>query len=418
MYINRTAEELMLKTAESFPCLVVYGARQVGKSTTVMHLFGEHFASVTLDDLDDRDLAGRDPRLFLETYGWPLIIGEIQKVPKLLDMIKIKVDEQRLAWMKNNEPRTLMYILTGSNRFELQQGISDSLAGRCGIVDLASFSAMEREQHEAHAFNPDIRILQERARKSDLKYRSRAQIFQDIFMGGMPDVVTGEAERDIYFKSYVSTYIEKDVKKLIAASSEAQFRNFLYITALRTGQELHYDKIAGAVGIDVRTCKRWMSILETAGIVYLLHPYMSNLSNRIIKAPKLYFMDTGLCAYLCKWPDAEMLENGAMGGAFFETYVVSEMVKNLYAFNMDPDMHLFYYRDKDQKEIDLLFVSQDKVWPIEVKKSLTPKNPTRNFSALDKYHFNVQPGLVIDTCEKIRPINERAWYYPVFRLGE
>ena len=157
--------------------------------------------------------------------------------------------------------------------------------------------------------------------------------------------------------------------------------------------------------------------METSGIIYLLQPYMAKISKRIIKAPKIYFLDTGLCAYLCKWPNAEMLENCAMSGAFFETYVVSEIVKNAYAYNLDPKSFLFYYRDIDQKEVDLIYAEQGKIYPIEIKKGITPSQPAKNFSVLQKYKQDIQPGLVIDTCEKIRPINEAAWMYPVYLLG-
>ena len=278
---------------------------------------------------------------------------------------------------------------------------------------------MEINDISGHLFDPDINTLIKRERESSCKYITRAKIFEDIFIGGMPDVVLGKSKREIYFKSYIDTYIEKDVKKLISEDSETVFRNFISLVALRTAQELHYDTLAGKVGVDVRTCKRWISILETAGIIYLLHPYMPNTSNRIIKAPKLYFMDTGLCAYLCKWPTAEMLENGAMGGAFFETYVVSELIKNFYAYNMDPKEYLYYYRDKDQKEVDLIYIKNGELHPIEIKKSIAPgKKATKNFSVLEKYKIPICTGLVIDTCEEIRPINEKAFYYPIFRLGE
>ena len=189
------------------------------------------------------------------------------------------------------------------------------------------------------------------------------------------------------------------------------------IIALRTAQELHYDTIANSVGIDVRTCKKWISILETSGLVYLLQPYMANISKRIIKAPKLYFMDTGLCAYLCRWPDAVMLEQCAMSGYFFETFVVSELIKNFYVHNKDPKESLFYYRDIDQKEIDLIYVQQNGMYPIEIKTGSTPKNPTKNYSVLKKYKLEIRQGLVIDTCDKMRPVNEEAWYYPVSILG-
>ena len=416
MYIKRHVEQTILEAAKSFPCIVIYGPRQVGKSTTINLLFGESIPMVTLDDADDRNLAINNPRLFLERYGWPVIIDEIQKAPNLLDEIKIKIDEQRLAWLKGNEKRQLMYILTGSNRFELQEGISDSLAGRCGIIEMLSLSQAEKYSLPAALFSPDISRLISLERSSKNAYRSRAAVYQDIFNGGMPDIFTGISKRDVYFKAYVDTYIEKDVKKLIAASSEMQFRNFISIVALRTAQELHYDEIARSVGIDVRTCKKWISILETSGIVYLLQPYMANISNRIIKAPKIYFMDTGLCSYLCKWPNAEMLENCAMSGAFFETYVVSELIKNFYAHGKAPKDFLFYYRDIDQKEIDLLFVDGQRIYPIEIKKGITPKKASKNFNVLGKYNLEIKNGLVIDCCDKIRPINPAAYYVPVHLL--
>ncbi|MBQ7503652.1 ATP-binding protein [bacterium] len=417
MYIYRHYEPAIQKAGQSFPCIVIYGPRQVGKSTTADHLFGSKYRTVTLDDLDDRSLALQQPKLFLETYGWPLVIDEIQKAPLLLDEIKKNIDAQRLIWLKNGQKQELMYILTGSSRFDLQQSISESLAGRCGIIEMASLSQAEKCGAEGRLFDPDISALLQRERELPEAYKSRQAVFEDIFQGGMPDIFTGKAERDIYFKSYVNTYIEKDVRKLTAAGSELQFRNFLTLTALRTAQELHCDAIANSVGIDVRTCRRWISILETSGLVYLLHPYMANVSSRIIKAPKLYFTDTGLCAYLCKWPNAEMLQNCAMSGAFFETYAVSELIKNCFVHNTEPGDLLYYYRDIDQKEIDLLYVRRGDLYPIEIKTSASPKNPTKHFSVLKKYKMNIRQGLIIDTCDRIRPVNEEAYYYPISLLG-
>lgn len=417
MYIKRTVEKSILEAAKSFPCIVLYGPRQVGKSTTLDYVFPGNFNRVTLDDTEDRELVEKNPKLFLEVNPWPTIIDEIQKVPALLDAIKIKIDEQRKIWLKNNEERKLMYVLTGSNRFELQQGISETLAGRCGIIEMSSFTLREKKAMEAHLFTPKIEVLIQRSQQEKSEYLTRTQIFEEIYKGGMPDICTNVSERNIYYKSYVNTYIEKDVRKLIVASNETQFRNFISIVALRTAQELHYDEIAGAVGIDVKTCKRWLSILETSGIIYLLQPYMSNMSNRIIKAPKLYFMDTGLCAYLCKWPDSKMLENCAMSGAFFETYVVSELIKNFFSFNVNPRDYLYYYRDIDQKEIDLLYVDEAGIYPIEIKKGISPKNPTKNFNVLQKYKRQIKTGLVIDCCDKIRPLNEISYSFPVYLLG-
>lgn len=417
MYLKRAVESTIFETGKSFPCIVVYGPRQVGKSTTLDHIFPETFRRVTLDDGEDRKLAQENPHLFLESNPWPVIIDEIQKAPELLDEIKLTIDNQRKIWLQNNQERQVMYILTGSNRFELQQGISESLAGRCGVIEMASFNQMEKAEQESHLFTPKIDELLARTARTHIPYKPRSAIFKDIFTGGMPDICTGVSERDIYFKSYVNTYIEKDVRKLISASNETQFRNFISIIALRTAQELHYEEIANSVGIDVKTCKRWISILETSGIIYLLKPYLANTSNRIIKTPKLYLMDTGLCAYLCKWPNAEMLEQCAMSGAFFETYVVSEIIKNFFAFNVEPRDYLYYYRDIDQKEIDLLFVNEEGIYPIEIKKGIAPKRPTKNFRVLEKYKTPIKTGLVIDSCEKIRALTENSYCFPVHLLG-
>lgn len=415
MYIKRTVEKAILKCGLSFPCIVIYGPRQVGKSTTVNEIFGDKYRKVTLDDDDDRFLADQNPKLFLENYGYPLVIDEIQKVPKLLNEIKKIVDKKRQQWLKEKKPRELLYILTGSNRFELQESIADSLAGRCGVIDMASFTAAEKYGYESKAFNPELNTLYA-IERSGREYRSRKEIFEDIFMGGMPDICTGVAQRDIYFKAYINTYIEKDILKLIAVSSELQFRNFLSVLALRTAQELHYDEIANSVGIDVRTCKKWISILQMSGIVYLLQPYISNISKRIIKSPKIFFMDTGLCAYLCKWQDAEMLADCAMSGAFFETFVVSEIVKNLQAHNIEAKDYLYFYRDIDQKEVDLIYATANALYPIEIKKSIAPTKPTKNFKVLSKFNIEIKVGLVIDTCDKIRPINEKTYSIPVYLI--
>ncbi len=417
MYIERMIEKTIEKAGKSFPCVVVYGPRQVGKSTTIDHLYGSKFKKVTLDDVDDRLLADKNPKQFLENYGWPLIIDEIQKVPLLLDEIKKRIDEMKLKWLKNDEPIQLMYVLTGSNRFELQQGISDSMAGRCGIVEMSSFSDFEKLKIKETKFSPKISDWKKIENSKQVAYRTRTEIYDSIFQGGMPEIVKGEVERDVYFKAYVNTYIDKDVRKLVTASNELQFRDFITIIALRTAQELHYDEIAALVGIDARTCKRWISILETSGIIYLLHPYMANASKRIIKAPKLYFMDTGLCAYLCKIPNAEMLSNSVMCGAFFETHVVSEIVKNLFAYDLDPRDYLFYYRDTDKKEIDLLYIENGSITPIEIKSGVFPSNPAKNFSVLSKYKIPIATGLVFACTDKIRPINDISYFIPAYLLS-
>lgn len=412
MHIIRFVEDEIRKAGKSYSCIALYGPRMCGKTVTVRKLFPD-FNYVTLDDCFIRSRARDNPSLFLDNYGWPLIIDEIQKVPELMDEIKIRIDNQRFEWLKNNQERKLMYVLTGSNRYNLQKGISDSLAGRCGIIELLSLSAGEIYGKESYVFSADISKWLKYENENNISCRNKTQIFEDIFKGGMPDVVTGLSHREKYFESYVSTYIEKDVRELIAAGSEARFLNFLSIVALRTAQEVHYDTLANATGIDVRTCKNWISILQSSGIIYLLEPYMSSVSNRIIKAPKLYFTDTGLCSYLCRWQDALMLERCAMSGAFFETYVVSEILKNLNSNNINPKYCLYYYRDIDQKEVDLIYVENDEIYPIEIKKNEKPSEANKNFKVLKKYDKTIKPGLIIDNCDRIRAINENAYYLPV-----
>ena len=417
MYIKRDVEKILLKAAESFQVITLYGSRQVGKSTTVDHLFGETFDTVTLDDTDELDLALSNPRAFLESHPWPLVIDEVQKAPNILSEIKKSVDKQRRLWMKNSEPRSLMYVLTGSNQYELQEGISESLAGRTAIVNMSGFTQMEKRGKEGAIFDVDFNNLLNKQKGYPDYYRNKMEIFKDIFQGGMPDICTGLSERDMYYKSYIDTYIEKDVRKQINAANEMQFRRFISLLALRTAQEVIFSDISRELGINVETCKRWISILQTSGIIYLIEPFMANASKRIIKAPKLYFMDTGLCAYLCKWPTAEMLKDGVMGGAFFETYVVSEVIKSFYNNGIDPKQYLYFYRDIDKKEIDILLVKEGCIYPVEIKKSAFPCKPTKNFKVLAKYNMPIKRGMIIDNAEAIHALNEDAFVFPVSLLG-
>lgn len=417
MYIKRDIEKILLDAAESFQVITIYGSRQVGKSTTVDQLFGDNFETVTLDDAEELDMALSNPRAFFESHPWPLIIDEVQKAVGLLSEIKKIVDEQRRIWMKNNEQRRLMFVLTGSNQFELQQGISESLAGRTAVINMSGFTQTEKRGISGALFTVDLQELLNKQRDHKDFYRSSGLVFEDIFQGGMPDICTGESKRDIYYKAYIDTYIERDVRNLISASSEMQFRKFISLLALRTAQEVVYNEISNAIGINVETCKRWISILQTSGIVYLLEPYMANASKRIIKAPKLYFMDTGLCAYLCKWPNAQMLMDCAMSGAFFETYVVSEIIKSFYNHGIEPNQYIYYYRDIDKKEVDILLVKNGALYPVEIKKGIAPSKPTKNFNVLAKYNMPIKQGMVIDNAEKIRVLNDDAFILPVSLLG-
>lgn len=417
-YIKREIEKELLLAAKSFGCITIFGPRQVGKSTTINKLFQSKIKSITLDDLENRTNASNNPKQFLESLGWPLIIDEIQKVPQLLNEIKIIIDNEKYKRLMNNEENQLMFVLTGSNRFELQKYVSESLAGRTAVFEMNSLTSAEKNGIDGHKFFPEPESLLKISKSSASTYKTKQQIFDDIFKGGMPEYIDKDLPRNTFFSSYIDTYITRDIKTLIRPGMEVAFRNFMRILALRTGAQINYQDIANKVGIDVKTVKTWLSILKESGIIALLEPYMPNLSDRIIKTPKLYFMDTGLCAYLCGWPDARILEDGIMSGAFFENFVISDIIKNLSSYGVNPYFNLYYYRDVDQREVDLLYVDHRGLTPIEIKKSTSPNKPTKNFEALKKYKLPILTGLVIDCCEQMFPIDEKAWSYPVWRLGE
>lgn len=416
MYIKRDIEEKIIEASQQFASITVYGSRQVGKSTLIEKIFPK-IEYVTLDDIEVRSYAISNPKEFLKYYGKPLIIDEIQKAPKLLEYIKIEIDEMKKNCLKNNEKTKLLYILSGSNQFELQEAITESLAGRTCVFNLASLSYNEIKQRTSHSsFNPDIAILREKERNLNNEYRSRKEIFEDIMIGGMPDYVVNKVNRDMFFKSYITTYIEKDVRKVISADKETTFVNFMKYVALRTGCQLDCVEISRSIGIDARTVKSWIAILETSGIIKLLQPYTKNVSDRIVKTPKLYFMDTGLCAYLCGMPSAEILEKSAFAGAFYETYVVSEIVKSYYN-NYKDTSNLYYYRDRDQYEVDLIIEDYDSIYPIEIKKGINPVSNNKNFKVLEKYKKNINIGLVIDSSNKVFPINDKVYYCPIDIIG-
>lgn len=419
MKFIRTIEKKLNEIKNEYAVITIYGARQVGKTTTAKKVFEKEMSFVSLDDLENRTLANKNPKLFLEAHPWPIIIDEIQKAAPLLDAIKVVVDNEKNKCLQNDAKVPLMYVLTGSNQFELQNLVSDSLAGRSAILNMASLANNEIEEIEGNMFNPDIDFL--KAKYAEVKnkniYRTRKQIFERIFKGGMPEYIANNLNRDTFFSSYIVTYIEKDIKKIINVDKEGDFLRFLEYMALRTAQQINYDDISRNIGIDVRTVKKWISILVTSGIAVLLEPYAKNMSDRITKAPKFYFMDTGLCAYLCKWPSAEMLENGVMNGAFYETYAVSEIIKSYINAGVDYRRYLYYYRDKDKKEVDLIIDYVDRISPIEIKKGINPVNNSFNFNFLKKYGKPVTKGIVIDSREELFPINTDNWYCPIFMIG-
>ena len=414
MYYHRQLEKKIIETASEYACITLCGARQTGKSTMIRNLYPD-YEYVTLDNSKERILATDDPELFLNSHGMPLIIDEIQKVPGLMETIKIRIDEQKLKNVNESLPVKLMYILTGSNTHEIRENASETLAGRTALIEVTSFSECEKLKKLGDEFVPDIKILQ--AKQKEFSPKNRHEIFEEIYLGGMPEYWIKRPNRDTFFESYISTYLEKDVSRMINVGRLDDFRKFMRIVALRTSQQLDYTEIGNAVGIDARTSKNWISILEASGIIMILQPYVSNLAKRIIKTPKMYFMDTGLCAFLCGWSDSKILEDSAMAGAFFETYVVGEIVKSIRNTGKRIENTLFYYRDRDQKEVDLIYVKDQTLYPIEIKKGIGKDKADKNFQILNQYKMPVEVGLIIDTSDKLFPLNRNAYYCPVSLIG-
>lgn len=408
MYITRHLENTLLEASKTYPVIMVCGQRQVGKSTMLYHIKEQGRKYVTLDDANARRLAENDPALFFETYGSPLLIDEFQRVPSLLLEMKRIVDEKALR----GEENAGLYWLTGSQKFKMMKGVADSLAGRIAVFDMSTLSTAEIEKREPYLFSPAIVDLKKQL--PTIVPKNIHDIYTRIFAGGMPKLITGNVDRERYYMDYVNTYIERDIKELAQVGKLRAFYDFIVFMAARTAQELKYEEIARAIGVSSPTAKEWVSILERSGIIFILRPYYSNISNRLVKTPKVYFMDTGLAAYLCRWPNAATIENGAMDGAFFETYVVTEIVKSYY--NAGKQLNLYYYRDVDKKEVDLLIVQGDKLYPIEIKKAKNPNHADKNFSVLSKLGLEVQPGLIMCMNDELIPYNRDCWYCPVSLL--
>ena len=395
MYIERKIEQQLIYLSEHFPAVVIAGARQTGKTTLIKTLIGarEGMTYVTLDYPRIRELARSDPELFLQQYPAPVIIDEVQYAPELLPYIKIRIDEQR----ENGR-----YFLTGSQMFRLMKNVSESLAGRVGILSLYALSRAEIYGTDETPFLPSNKLI--------VKHEETiTTVFDRIFRGSMPQMVIDPAlTPEAYFGEYLQTYLERDIRDLIEIKNESKFLKFISCVAARTAQELNLSDIGKDVGVDGKTADNWLSLLVTSGLVYLLQPYSGNTIKRIVKRPKLYFMDTGLACYLSLWNDPRVLENSAMAGAMFETYVVSEIIKGYTNKGIDVRSRLAYYRDSNGKEIDLMIIENGTIYPIEIKRSADPgKDALKNFSVLSKLPDKIGEGAVICLSSMAYPLDQK-----------
>ena len=399
-YIKRLAENVIKKQEKMFKTILVTGARQVGKTTMLKNIKSD-VSYITLDDIILNQSATEDPELFLKSNKPPIIIDEIQYAPSLLRYIKIAVD---------SSDKKAQFYLTGSQQFNLMKNVSESLAGRIGILNLLGLSLREIKKIDFNEqFIPTEQYLENRKKyDSSISYD---EIWDIIHKGSMPALYQKESDFDMFYSGYVSTYIERDVRNLTQVGDTLSFFKFMTALASRIGQLLNLNSVANEVGISLPTAQRWLSILVSSNIVYLLEPYYNNIMKRAVKTPKIYFLDTGLVSYLTKWKNKDVLESGSMAGNFFENFVIVEIIKSYYnAGELRPP--IYFYRDKDKREIDLIIEQNGKLYPIEIKKSANPsKDMIENFKVLDKVK-EVGEGAIICMYNRIYNLDEKNKVIP------
>ena len=407
-YINRHMEEQIEALSKTWPAILLTGPRQSGKTTMLKNLakkenIGRSY--VSLDDLTLREMAKNDPKMFLELHRPPILIDEVQYAPELFTYIKIYIDE-------HHTPGD--FWLTGSQIFRLMQGVQESLAGRVALLHMSPLSAREITGLPNRPFTTNLGKLMEDA--NAISPLTAPELFERIWTGCMPGLISGaNADRNIFYSSYISTYVERDVRELSGSIDALKFSKFITAAGARASQLVNFKAMADDADIDQTTAKAWLGILETLGIVFLLHPYSNNVLKRTIKTPKLYFYDTGLVCYLTKWSSPEVAESGAMSGALLENFVVSEIMKSYQNAGLEP--YINYYRDKDAHEIDVIIEGDGKLCPLEIKKTATPdKRITKAFSLIDKSPLVLGTSAVLCMADKLGAFDSDHLIVPIWMI--
>ena len=406
MYITRHMEKPVMELNEQYPVLLLTGPRQVGKTTMLEHLIeveGKGRKKVSLDDLTLRELAKTDPKMFFQLYQPPLLIDEVQYAPELFPYIKIMVDER-------HQPGD--FWLTGSQLFKMMEGVQESLAGRGALLHLSPLSQSEiMKRPPEPPFSLELSLLSER--QNGRQMLNTPEVFQHIHQGGMPALVTGTySNASIFYSSYIDTYMERDVRRLSNDIDSLKFLRFLRSVAARTSQQVNYKGIADDAEIDQTTAKNWLHVLEALGIIFLLEPYSNNVLKRTVSTPKLYFYDSGIVCYLTRWSSPETAMEGAMSGALLENYTVAEIIKTYQNAGQEP--FLYYYRDKDAREIDLILERDGKLFPIEIKKMASPpKKLTKVFDLIDKSPLQRGTGAILCMADQLGAFDQNNLIVPI-----
>ena len=407
-YISRHLENRILEISKSYAAILLTGPRQSGKTTMLRRLAEKENAGrgyVTLDDLNERDMAKNDPKMFLQLHKPPVLIDEVQYAPELFTYIKIYIDE-------HHNPGD--FWMTGSQIFRLMRGVQESLAGRVALLHMSPLSQREIMGAPCEPFDTDFdRLL---AEKEQLPAVTAPELFERLWLGSMPGIVSGQyPDRNVFYSSYLSTYVERDVRDLSGSVDALKFTRFITAVAARASQLLNYNALAEDADIDIQTAKAWVNILETLGIIFLLHPYSNNVLKRTIKTPKVYFYDTGLVCYLTRWSSPEVAESGAMSGALLENYTVSEIMKSYQNAGREP--YLYFYRDRDAKEIDVILEGDGKLCPLEIKKTATPdKRLTRVFGVIDKAPLQRGTGAVLCMSDRFSAFDRDNLIVPIWMI--
>lgn len=405
-YIKRDIEEKIRSLNEEYACILITGPRQVGKTTVLRAIMDDSRTYVTLDDMEERALAKRDPAMFLQLHDTPIFIDEVQYAPELFSVIKMAID---------NGAAPGSFWLTGSQTFRMMELAQESLAGRVAVLHMPSLS-----QHEVYGsgectpFTVDLPAL--KARKQTHLPADIAATYERIWNGSMPGLVSGKyTDRDVFYSSYVQTYIDRDVTEQILLTDKLLFRDFIRAAACRAGQMLNIHDIASDVGVSNDTAKRWLQVLEKSDIIFFLRPYSNNLLKRTVQTPKMYFFDTGLVAYLTRYSSPEILANGAINGAILENYVVAEIRKTY--MSCGKECLMWYYRDKDSNEIDLVIESDGELHPLEVKRSVNPGTELiRAFAILDKGSVPRGVGAILCMRPELSAIDARHLIVPIWMI--